>query len=295
MSNYYYQPQQHQQPPPQQQPYYHEAYPMYDMNNNAVRPTTADGYYKEPYYPESTERYARYNTSPPMSCCDRVCCGCCTCCPRWCRWISCILFILIIALAIVIGVLASQFKVPKVDFTGIQGTPQFNINNTVLSVNASLGFTVNNPNIESITFTSLDAEIYYHGYGNTSIGQGSIKDLHISSNGYTNFVFPFTLKVDITSPQDQAIASKLMSDCGIGGGQAQKINLDYKVVATVNIIGISIHVPYSSSASFDCPMNSPGQQDVLNKISQMLPNILGTSTTSSLLSKLPSLLSTKIS
>ncbi|CEG80164.1 hypothetical protein RMATCC62417_14534 [Rhizopus microsporus] len=181
---------------------------MYDMNNNAVRPTTADGYYKEPYYPESTERYARYNTSPPMSCCDRVCCGCCTCCPRWCRWISCILFILIIALAIVIGVLASQFKVPKVDFTGIQGTPQFNINNAVLNVNASLGFTVNNPNIESITFTSLDAEIYYHGYGNTSIGQGTIKDLHISSNGYTNFVFPFTLKVDITNPQDYPISEE---------------------------------------------------------------------------------------
>lgn len=140
MSSYY--PQQQQQNP---YPSY-DAYPMYNINQNGP-------------YAENTEKYARYNTIPPRSCCDRVCCGCCTCCPLWCRWIMCILFLLILAIVIVVIVLAAMFKSPQVDFTGIQGTPSFAVNGTVLDLNLNLGFTVNNPNIESVTFSSLDAQV----------------------------------------------------------------------------------------------------------------------------------------
>lgn len=61
--------------------------------------------------------------------------------------------------------------------------------------------------------------------------------------------------MNVLDPGTQAVVSKIMSDCGIGGGTAQDINLDYKVVATVSIIGIPISVPYSSSVGFKCPID----------------------------------------
>ncbi|KAG0748020.1 hypothetical protein G6F57_002008 [Rhizopus arrhizus] len=244
----------------QQQPYpSYDAYPMYDMNNNNINS-----------YPVNTEKYARYNTTPQRSCCDRACCGCCTCCPRWCRWISCILFLLVIAIVIVIVVLGAMFKKPSVEFTGIQGTPSLTTSNgTVLNLGLDLGFSVNNPNIESVTFTSLEAQVYYHGFNNVTIGQGSLNDLHISSNAITNIQFPFTLSIDPSNKDDTAIATKLLSDCGIGGNQ-EKINLDYKLVATVKVVGISIHVPFSSSVDFDCPMSSTNQQQILSSIAKQI-------------------------
>lgn len=60
--------------------------------------------------------------------------------------------------------------------------------------------------------------------------------------------------MDVTNSQTQVIAAKMMADCGLGGGAAGNINLDYKVVATVKIIGIPISVPYSSSVGFKCPL-----------------------------------------
>lgn len=194
MSNYY-QHQQQQQPyydyEPQQQQYHnnyqHDAYAMSDMTHSQqhqnsdyypqydAKPqlATADGYYNKEPQPlltkqqrlsqvaaefNANEKYSRANNQR-RSCCDKICCGCCTCCPRWCRWISCILLLIIIAIGIVIGVLAALFKTPSVDFKGVQGEPAFSLAGTTANLNVSLGFTVNNPNIESVTFKSLVATV----------------------------------------------------------------------------------------------------------------------------------------
>jgi hypothetical protein len=61
--------------------------------------------------------------------------------------------------------------------------------------------------------------------------------------------------MNVLAPGTQEVVSKIMSDCGIGGGAAQDINLDYKVVATVSILGIPISIPYSSSVGFKCPID----------------------------------------
>ncbi|KAI9282737.1 hypothetical protein BY458DRAFT_428490 [Sporodiniella umbellata] len=148
-----------------------------------------------------------------------------------------------------------MFKSPHVDFTGIQGTPLFNTSGTVLNLNLNLGFTVNNPNIESVTFTTLDARAYYHGYNGTSVGSGTLNDLHISSNAHTNIQFPFLVSIDSANSDSKAIAVQLLKDCGVGGGTQSKINLDYQVVATVKLFSFNIHIPYSSAVNFDCPMS----------------------------------------
>lgn len=145
-------------------------YPQYDAK---PQPATSDGYYNKDPQPLLTKQQrfsqvaAEYNANEKYSrvhnqrrsCCDSICCGCCTCCPRWCRWISCILLLIIIAIGIVVGVLAALFKTPSVDFTGVQGEPAFSLAGTTANLNVSLGFTVKNPNIESVTFKSLVATV----------------------------------------------------------------------------------------------------------------------------------------
>jgi hypothetical protein len=71
----------------------------------------------------------------------------------------------------------------------------------------------------------------------------------------TNISFPFDMSIDITNSNNLAVLSKIMADCGFGGGTAQDIQLDYKVVATVTIIGIPISVPVSNTISFKCPID----------------------------------------
>jgi hypothetical protein len=209
MSSYYHPQQQQQQQPyydyePQQQQYHqhnnyqHDAYAMHDMthqpNHDAnyypqyeAKPqvATADGYYSKSPQPLLTKQQrlshiaAEFNENEKFSrthkkkrsCCDKMCCGCCTCCPRWCRWISCILLLLIIGLGIAVGVLAAIFKVPTVEFKGVQGDPAFGLAGTTVNLNVSLGFVVNNPNIESVTFKTLVATVNTYSLDCTQGGQ----------------------------------------------------------------------------------------------------------------------------
>lgn len=134
----------------QQQPY-----PSYYEETKPI-PSSSDGYYRNSQI--GTEKYARRNNQRP-GCCDRICCGCCTCCPRWCRWLLCIIFLIVVALGIVVGVLAAMFKTPSVNFNGVQGSPSIGLVGTAVNLNLSLGFTVTNPNIESVTFTTLTATV----------------------------------------------------------------------------------------------------------------------------------------
>ncbi|CAO3643813.1 unnamed protein product [Mucor hiemalis] len=187
----------------------HQQYNQQDYsyyNENKPTPATADGYYTAPN-PSSqvdvneapatveTEKYARGNSSDKRSCCDLLCCGCCTCYPQWCRYILCIIFLIIVVLGITAGILAALFKKPSVEFTGVQGSPIFGLTGNKVNLNVSLGFTVNNPNVESATFSTLTATAFYHG-DTTELGGGTLHDLYIGSHSVTNISFPFALNGD---------------------------------------------------------------------------------------------------
>lgn len=150
---------------------------MHDMNNEYhdyndlhedKRATTDQGYLGgrgNQYYPLGDEHAVPtggvvYTDSPrKRSCLDKLCCGCCTCFPRWMRTICCILFLIIVALAIVIGVLAALFKVPDVKFNGLSGEPSFNLTGTSANFMFNLNITVDNKNVEGITFNEITAEV----------------------------------------------------------------------------------------------------------------------------------------
>lgn len=110
-------------------------------------------------FEEKPREFPRGRYHHRQSCCDKLCCGCCTCCPRWVRWCSCILFLIVIALAIVIGVLSGLFKKPNVQYLGVQNAPSFSLASSVVNLNMTLGFSVDNPNIESVTFKTIAATV----------------------------------------------------------------------------------------------------------------------------------------
>lgn len=162
-------------PPPHHEPYYDNNghYPMYDMSTqqhyNSPTPATDDVYGLAAK--SSAKQHGDYQNlgdegAAPIiytekgnkrSCLDKLCCGCCTCYPRWARWLFCILLLLVIILAIIIGVLAALFKVPEVKFNGLKGEPKFSLNGTTATFEFDLDISINNPNIESITFENVKA------------------------------------------------------------------------------------------------------------------------------------------
>ncbi|KAI9248026.1 hypothetical protein BDA99DRAFT_525575 [Phascolomyces articulosus] len=93
------------------------------------------------------------------SCMDKLCCGCCTCFPKWLRYICCILFLVIVALAIAIGVIVATFKMPEVQFNGLEGEPQASLAGSTVVMNFTLDISVYNPNGITLTFEKIVAEV----------------------------------------------------------------------------------------------------------------------------------------
>ncbi|ORZ13088.1 hypothetical protein BCR42DRAFT_419152 [Absidia repens] len=186
------------------------------------------------------------------SCMDKVCCGCCTCCPRWARYCSCILLLILIAIGIVIGVLAALFKMPTVEMSGLESAPTVNITGgNQINMGFNLQVSVNNPNVEGITFDTIIAKAYYPNYHDNQIGGGEKDNVVIGKNQVTNFTFPFTLNIDMT--KDQAIINDIFSKCGLDGSPKQPIKIDYDVIPTVKFGVIPISLTISKSTSMDCP------------------------------------------
>ncbi|KAI8344860.1 hypothetical protein BC941DRAFT_409835 [Chlamydoabsidia padenii] len=188
------------------------------------------------------------------SCMDKLCCGCCVCCPRWARYCSCILLLLLIAVAIVIGVLAALFKMPQVHMSGLESQPVVNITNgNQINMAFQLQVSVDNPNVEGITFDTIVAKAFYPNHHDIQLGGGEKSQVQILKNAQTNFTFPFQIMIDMSNPSYQAIINDLFSKCGLDGSVKQQIKIDYDVIPTVKFGLIPISITISNSASFDCP------------------------------------------
>ncbi|KAI9315171.1 hypothetical protein BX666DRAFT_1861409 [Dichotomocladium elegans] len=183
------------------------------------------------------------------------CCTCCVCFPRWLRSLCCVLFLVVIAMAIVVGVLAAIFRVPTVSFNGIQGEPQLVVNGAIANFFFNLNITVDNPNVESITFDSVVATAYYPGHPLPSIGGGQLNNVYIARYALTQITFPFTLSLNSKDNSTQTILLDLMDKCGLTGGVAGGVKINYSVVPTVNVIGIKVSPTITNSASLPCNSN----------------------------------------
>ncbi|KAI8059304.1 hypothetical protein BC940DRAFT_313980 [Gongronella butleri] len=280
-------PASHYAPPPPQHGY--DSYPMTQVHSPSPQPP------RDYYDPD--ENYKGYNNGSPApagyhninedrayaatpiepidyrerrSCCDTICCGCCTCCPRWMRYICCVLLLLIICLGIVVGVLAAIFKKPSIEFQGLQGDPTFNLTGTTAVLAFNMTFGINNPNVESVTFANVNAQVYYPNY-KTPIGNGTQDNVHISSYANTTLYFPMTLYLDATGSDTMPIAQDLINKCNT----KSKITIDYTITPTLKIIGIPITISVDSSASFDCPASASEMTGILGSLTAIIGQATG--------------------
>ncbi|KAF9188561.1 hypothetical protein BGZ51_000502 [Haplosporangium sp. Z 767] len=192
--------------------------------------------------------------------CIRSTCGRVTCC-------ICLLLILaIIALAIVI---VTMFKVPSVNYLGMQGDPVFSYNQgSTFAVDFTANIEVKNPNPIGFYFESIVATAYYPNYG-PSIGGGNVTKVDFPKQ--STKTIPFTISAKYNSAQDEGftVVRDILTRCGLQGGPKQQLTINYDLKLTLNIIGINISPTIKNQhANFDCPND-------IDQIAQNIPGGIG--------------------
>ncbi|KAI1320698.1 hypothetical protein EDD11_010232 [Mortierella claussenii] len=186
------------------------------------------------------------------------CLPCFPCIRSTCGRVTCCLFILLLIIIIVIVILVfAVFKMPTVDYLGVDGDPTyiFNQGNTTFGINMVANIQVKNPNPIGFSFESIKATAYYPGYG-PSIGGGNITDVSFPSKSTKTIQFPVMASYDRHQDPGYTVVQDLLSKCGLLGSTDGKIVLNYDIQAKVKIIGISFSPSLKDqSTSFACPVD----------------------------------------
>lgn len=77
---------------------------------------------------------------------------------------------------------------------------------------------------------------------------------YVPTNSDFNFTFPFTISYEPSSRSSTLMLNSLMEECGLTGGEAQDISVDYTINLAARVLFVTVHPTISSSASFACPL-----------------------------------------
>ncbi|KAG0255544.1 hypothetical protein DFQ27_006198 [Actinomortierella ambigua] len=208
---------------------------------DAERGSSPDGSITPIKYRKEKSKYL------PCFPCIRSTCGRVMCC------ICLLLLLIIIALAIVI---VTVFKLPQVDFVGMSQQPQFTFNQgNTFAASMTAAIRVQNPNPIGFTFDKITAKAYYPGYA-PQIGGGEVSNARFPSKATTDLNFPLNATYSATQDPGYTVVSDIANRCGLTGGQLQKLQINYDLTLTLNIVGINISPTIKNQhVSFDCPSN----------------------------------------
>ncbi|KAG0309337.1 hypothetical protein BGZ98_003452 [Dissophora globulifera] len=202
--------------------------------------------------------------------CIRSTCGRVTCC------VCLVLLLIIIVLAIVI---VTVFKLPKIDYLGMQSEPQFLFNqgNTTMSVNLVANIQVVNPNPLGFHFESIVATAYYPNYS-PSIGGGNLTDVDFPSKSNKTIAFPISASYVGSQDSGFTVIKDVLSRCGFTGAAVTGLTINYDLKLTIKIIGIPISPTVKNQhVNFACPSNIA---DIANGVPDGLTSMLGGGTKS---------------
>jgi len=181
---------------------------------------------------------------------------------RWARigrFCCCTLMIVVFLIVGIVLPLALWARPPNIIIGSVQantsnGSEIQTITNGV-KLNLEIPIQVSNPNYFSVTLSSIKANIYYP-INHTLIGGGQENDITFHSHSSTNFTFPFSIDYTTTMPSSAEIISDLLSKCGLEGGSASDITVDYDITLGLRIVFFTVSPTISNSASFLCPLTS---------------------------------------
>ncbi|KAL9559241.1 hypothetical protein MBANPS3_000508 [Mucor bainieri] len=186
-----------------------------------------------------------------------ICCSMCF--PPWVAYILWFIVIAVIICIIVIGAILGSFKMPTIDFAGLNstlpnGTQQIEFSSTGVVIHAGLILNVINPNILSMKLSDLTAKAYYPINGSmVQIGKGYLDYQFIPKKSDINFTYPFQIDYNPSDPNSRYLLSSISDKCGFTGNTPSDIEISYDVSLNAQVLFVHVSPTISSSASFACP------------------------------------------
>ncbi|KAL7326848.1 hypothetical protein PS15p_209122 [Mucor circinelloides] len=186
-----------------------------------------------------------------------VCCSMCF--PPWVAYILWFIVIAVIICIIVIGALLGSFKMPTIDFAGLNstlpsGTQQIEFSSTGVVIHAGLLLNIVNPNVLSMKLSNLTAKAYYPINGTmVQIGKGYLDYQFIPKKSDINFTYPFEIDYNPSDPNSKYLLSSISQKCGFTGDTPSDIDISYDVSLNAQVLFVHVSPTISSSASFACP------------------------------------------
>lgn len=109
--------------------------------------------------------------------------------------------------------------------------------------------------LETSAFRCADYPQIYYPLNNTLIGSGQENDITFYSHASTNFTFPFSIEYTTTMSSSAEIIADLVTKCGVEGGTASDITVDYDITASRVLAARGISrdlITFSLLAGFAC-------------------------------------------
>ncbi|OWZ43379.1 hypothetical protein C356_03466 [Cryptococcus neoformans c45] len=180
-----------------------------------------------------------------------------------CCMVTAILMIISIILAILLYV-----RPPSVALNSVTvGSDPVSLTSNGLTVSFDLSITVSNPNWFDANFKEITATARYPGNNTNTFGGGTLYNLDFKGYTESTFNFPFTLNYTLAKDPNKVILNDLIKKCGISGGSAQDITVDYDLNLKLKILGITIDPTVSNSASFECPITASDIESIIGSSS----------------------------
>ncbi|KAI7849128.1 hypothetical protein BDC45DRAFT_292671 [Circinella umbellata] len=126
----------------------------------------------------------------------------------------------------------------------------------------NLGLVVNvqNPNVLPIFLSEMKAtaNLPEEDGSQAYLGHGYLDSEKIPTNSDYNFTYPFSIEYDTQSSQSQVMLNTLMEKCGLYGGDAQDITVNYSINVNARVLFVKLNLDLGGSATFGCPLTNGG-------------------------------------
>lgn len=178
-----------------------------------------------------------------VRCVGRFCC---------CTLLITLFLIISIVLALLLWIRPPNINVGAVNIPS--SGSEIQVTSGGLNINLGVNISVENPNYFTVSFSKIQANIFYP-INNTAIGGGNETDISFKSHSQTNFTFPFTIAYQKSLDPNNQILTDIATKCGFIGSTKSPITVDYKITLGLKVLFITISPVVSSSLSFACPLS----------------------------------------
>ncbi|KAH7912234.1 hypothetical protein BJ138DRAFT_1061540 [Hygrophoropsis aurantiaca] len=187
------------------------------------------------------------------------------------RFCCCSIMIVVFFVVSILLALALWIRPPNVIVGSVQPTTtgnQIELQSNGVTINLGVNISVSNPNYFSVSFSKINANIYYP-IDNTQvlIGNGNETDITFAAHSNKTFTFPFAIDYTTTMQDSSAIFAELEQKCGASGA-ASDITVNYEITLGLRILFFVVSPTVSNSLSFACPLSA-------DDISKLIPLISG--------------------